>query len=98
MTWAYFGFVLLLGASTVVAFAPHWSPRAKHIALIPAALAFIWAYVWVSTTVAQDRDEYFRWYRSVAFFLENGDTRDIGFSLLLASLPDGLSSTQFGAI
>jgi GNAT superfamily N-acetyltransferase len=89
---------VLFAGALFAGLAPRWSPGARALAVPQISIAFVGLYLAVSDQVAQDRAEYYRWYRASAALLVDPDARDRGFTLLLNALPDRLSSDAFGFV
>jgi hypothetical protein len=95
---AYAFVFLLISLTLVVAVTPSWSKNIRLAALVPTCIAFAILYLSVSDKVAQDRDEYYAWYREAEVLLQNTESRDRFFSWLLSLLPDGLSTSEFAVV
>ena len=89
---------VLFAGALFTGLTPRWSPGARALAVPQISIAFVGLYLAVSDQVAQDRAEYYRWYRTSAALLVDPDARDRGFTLLLNALPAGLSPDAFGFV
>lgn len=87
--------LLLLGITLAVALCRRCSRSLKLASLLPAYISFVVLYIFTSDEVAQDRSEYYRWYLDAEDLVRDLSSRDSVFSVLLSSLPDGLSQNQF---
>jgi hypothetical protein len=74
------------------------SERVAQVAVAPLAMAFMLVYVFVSTQVAQDREQYYQWYVQAQAILESGGGTDPFFTLLLTAMPERLGRSAFGAV
>lgn len=95
---AYTAVMLLLTAALAMAMAERWSDRLRAATLVPLLIAFVFLYLTVGDEVAQDRDQYYFWYRNVAYELGDPGSRDQFFSWLLSLLPDSLSKDFFALV
>lgn len=90
--------IFLLCSTAWLVCATRGSERVAHVAVAPLAMAFGLIYVFVSTQVAQDREQYYQWYTQAQAILASGGGTDPFFTLLLTALPDRLDRSTFGVI
>lgn len=94
-----YAFVMLLVSSTLgSAFASRWSKLLRMLSIVPLYVAFVILYLFVDDQVAQDRDEYYRWYLDAHNLVLDHDRRDVVFSIFLNILPSSLGPSEFGVV
>lgn len=93
---AYPILISLMSFSLAGSITPRIPPLARLWALLPLMGALALFYVSTNDQIAQDRRNYFEWYRSAAQILDEGGNPDRLFTVFLNHLPAGLSQPVFG--